>query len=171
MADGPLPVRMSAGFTLALRGGRRPVAVLRTICGPGGWNEEAVQLEAAENKAAMRRIMEHVINEKNLDAAFELFSDEHVLHPETPGIGRGGEGMKRAFAGLHEQFPDVRVTIESMVGEEDMVAVRLTFSGTDTATGERATWPEMVFTRFSAGRAVESWEIIDTGRGPGSPPW
>ena len=128
-------------------------------------------MEAAENKAAMRRIMEHVINEKNLDAADELFSDEHELHPETPGIGRGGEGMKRAFAGLHEQFPDVRVTIESMVAEEDMVAVRLTYSGTDAATGERATWPEMVFTRFSAGKAVESWEIIDTGRGPESPPW
>jgi hypothetical protein len=26
-------------------------------------------VEAAENKATMRRIMEHVINEKNLDAA------------------------------------------------------------------------------------------------------
>ena len=122
-------------------------------------------MEAAANKAAMRRIMEHVINQKNLDAANELFADEHELHPETPGIGRGGEGMKRAFAGLHEQFPDVRVTIESMVAEEDMVAVRLTYSGTDAATGERATWPEMVFTRFSAGKAVESWEIIDTGRG------
>ena len=39
--------------------------------------------------------------------------------------------MKRAFAGLHEQFPDVRVTIESMIAEADIVAVRLTFSGTD----------------------------------------
>jgi hypothetical protein len=40
-------------------------------------------VEAAENKAAMRRIMEHVINEKNLDAAYEVFSEEHQLHPET----------------------------------------------------------------------------------------
>ncbi len=128
-------------------------------------------MEADENKAAMRRIMEHVINEKSLDATYDLFSEEHELHPETPGIGRGGEGMKRAFAGLHEQFPDVRVAIEPMVVEEDMVAVRLTFSGTDAASGERASWPEVVFTRFSAGKAVENWEIIDTGRGPESPPW
>jgi predicted SnoaL-like aldol condensation-catalyzing enzyme len=126
---------------------------------------------AAENKAAMRRIIEQVINEKNLDAAYELFAEEHELHPETPGIGRGGEGMKRAFAGLHEQFPDVRVAIESMVAEDDMVAVRLTYSGTDAASGERATWPEMVFTRFAEGKAVESWEIIDAGRSPDSPPW
>ena len=104
-------------------------------------------METAENKAAMRRIMEHVINDKKLDAACEHFSEEHEHHPETPDIGRGG-GMKRAFAGLHEQFPDVKVTIESMVADEDMVAFRLTYSGTDAATGERATWPEMVFTRL-----------------------
>jgi predicted SnoaL-like aldol condensation-catalyzing enzyme len=126
---------------------------------------------AAENKTAMRRIMEHVINEKRLDATSELFSDEHELHPEAPGIGRGGEGMKRAFAGLHEEFPDVRVTIEAMVAEMDVVAVRLTYSGTNAATGERVTWPEVIFTRFSAGKAAESWELIDTGRGPDSPPW
>jgi predicted SnoaL-like aldol condensation-catalyzing enzyme len=126
---------------------------------------------AAENKAAMRRIIEQVINEKHLDAAYELFAEEHELHPETPGIGRGGEGMKQAFAGLHEQFPDVRVTIESMVAEDDIVAVRLTYSGTEASSGERATWPEVVFTRFSDGKAMESWEILDTGRGPDSPPW
>ncbi len=72
--------------------------------------------------------------------------------------------MKQAFAGLHEEFPDVRVDIESIVAEGDMVAVRLTFSGTHAPTGERATWPEMVFTRFSGGKAVESWEVTDTGR-------
>jgi hypothetical protein len=56
-------------------------------------------VEAAENKRAMRRITEHAINEKNLDAAYELFSDEHELHPETPGIGRG-RGNEAGLRGL-----------------------------------------------------------------------
>ena len=128
-------------------------------------------MSAEENKAVMRRILEDVINRKRLDLADELYSDDHELHPETPGIGRGAAGMKDAFAGLHEEFPDVRVDVESVVAEGDMVAVRLTFSGTHASTGERAVWPEMVFTRFSDGRAVESWEVIDTGRDPGSAPW
>jgi predicted SnoaL-like aldol condensation-catalyzing enzyme len=128
-------------------------------------------LGAAENKAAMRRIMDEVINGKNLDLADDLFAEEHALYPETAGVGRGPEGMKQAFAGLHEAFPDVRVEIESMVAEGDMVAVRLTFTGTHAPTGRRAAWPEMVFTRFSGGRAVESWEVIDTGRSWDSPPW
>jgi predicted ester cyclase len=113
-------------------------------------------LGIAENKAVQRCIIDEVINQKNLDLADELFSEEHVLHPETPGVGCGPEGMKQAFAGLHEEFPDVRVEIESMVPEGDMVALRLTFSGTHAPTGEWATWPEMVFARLSEGKAVES---------------
>ena len=124
----------------------------------------------AENKAVLRRIVDEVIGRKNLDLADDLYSEEHQLHPEASGVGRGPEGMKQAFAGLHEEFPDVRVDIESIVAEGDMVAVRLIFSGTHAPTGERATWPEMVFTRFSGGKAVESWEVTDTGRSWKSPP-
>ena len=125
----------------------------------------------AENKAVQRRIIDELINRKNLDLADDLFSDEHVLHPESLGVGRGPEGMKLAFAGLHEEFPDIWVEIESMVAEGDMVAVRLTFSGTHAPTGERATWPEVVFARFSEGKAMESWEVTDTGRSWDSSPW
>lgn len=93
-----------------------------------------------------------------------------MLHPDV-GVGLGAEGMKQAFAGLHAEFPDVRAEVESIVAEGDMVAVRVTFSGTHAETGERATWPEMVFTRVIEGQAVESWEITDTGRASDAPPW
>jgi len=128
-------------------------------------------METESNKTAMRRIFDEMINEKRLELAGELYADEHELHPATPGIGRGAEGMRDAFAGLHEEFPDVHVEIHSLVAEGDMVAVRVTFRGTHAATGEQATWPEMVFTRFVDGKAAESWEITDTGRAPDAPPW
>ena len=128
-------------------------------------------MATAENKEAQRRISDELINQKNLDLADELFSEEHKLYPESSGVGRGPEGMKQAFAGLHEEFPDVHVQIESMVAEGDMVAIRLTFSGTHAPSGERAVWPEMVFARFSEGKAVESWEVTDSGRSWDSPPW
>ena len=128
-------------------------------------------MSTEESEAAQRRIIDEVINGKNLDLADELFSEEHKLYPESAGVGRGPEGMKRAFAGLHEGFPEIRVDIESMVAEGDMVAIRLTFRGTHAPSGEKAAWPEMVFARFSEGKAAESWELTDTGRGWDSPPW
>jgi predicted ester cyclase len=128
-------------------------------------------VSAEENKAAQRRIIDEMINGKDLDAADELFSEEHTLYPESSGVGRGPEGMKRAFAGLHEEFPDVRVEIEDTVAEGDTVAIRLTFRGTHAPSGQKAAWPETVFARFSGGKAVESWELTDSGRGWDSPPW
>ncbi len=128
-------------------------------------------METEQNTNAMRRIFLELINEKRLELAPELYADEHELHPATSGIGRGPEGMRNAFAGLHEEFPDVHVDIESIVAEGDLVAVRVTFRGTHAASGERVTWPEMVFTRFVDGKAAESWEITDTGRAPDAPPW
>ena len=128
-------------------------------------------MESTENAAVMRRIFDEVINGKNLDLAEELYADEHALYPNVAGVAPGGAGMKAAFAGLHEQFADARAEIESLVAEGDMVAVRVTFSGQPVGTGERIFWPEMVFTRFADGRAVESWEITDTGRTWTSSPW
>jgi predicted ester cyclase len=123
------------------------------------------------NKAIQRRIVEEVINGKDLALADELFADEHRLSPEGAGVGLGPGGMAEAFASLHAEFPDVRAEIESIVAEGDLVAVRLTFRGTHAATGRPTAWPEMVFTRFVRGKAVESWEVVDTGRSPDSAPW
>lgn len=126
---------------------------------------------ADENRETMRRIFDEVITGKRLELADELYAADHELHPASVGIGRGAAGMREAFAGLHEEYPDVRVELHSMVAEDDLVAVRVTFSGTHATTGARATWPEMVFTRFVSGKAAESWEITDSGRAPDAPPW
>jgi ketosteroid isomerase-like protein len=133
--------------------------------------EEAGVVERTENATVMRRIFDEVINGRDLDLAEELYAEEHVLYPNVDGVAPGGAGMKEAFAGLHEQFADARAEIESLVADGDMVAVRVTFSGTPAGTRERIFWPEMVFTRFAGGRAVESWEITDTGRTWTSSPW
>lgn len=124
----------------------------------------------ADNKTVLRRIFDELINRKNLDLADELFSAEHELHPDV-GVGLGPEGMKQAFAGLFEEFPDISVRIESIVAEGDLVAVRVTFRGTHAPTGDPAVWPEVVFTRFADGKAVESWELTDTGRSWTGAPW
>jgi predicted SnoaL-like aldol condensation-catalyzing enzyme len=78
-----------------------------------------------ENKVVMRRIFDEVINGRNLELADDFYDAGHTLHPETSGVGRGPEGMKEAFAGLHEEYPDVHVEIESIVAEADLVGPAL----------------------------------------------
>ena len=38
-------------------------------------------MEVVDNKAALRRMIESVINDQDLAVADEFFSAEHVLHP------------------------------------------------------------------------------------------
>ena len=50
------------------------------------------------NKTVQRRIIDEVINQKNLDLADELFSEGHELHPEALVVCRGPEGMKGTWS-------------------------------------------------------------------------
>jgi predicted ester cyclase len=87
------------------------------------------------------------------------------------GVASGGAGMREAFAELHEQFPDVRAEVESLVAEGENGGRARHVQRHAGGESERIYWPEMIFTRFTEGRAVESWEVTDTGRTWTSPPW
>ncbi len=50
------------------------------------------------------------------------------------------------------------------MAEGDMVAMRLTLSGTHLPTGRRVQWPVTVFTRFAEGKVAEDWLVVDTGQ-------
>jgi predicted ester cyclase len=63
-----------------------------------------------------------------------------------------------------ESFPDLRVTIEHTVAEGDMVATRYTASGSHPPNDERATWPDMVFSRLAEGKVVVEWFLTDGGQ-------
>lgn len=67
-----------------------------------------------------------------------------------------------------EAFPDLRMDIEEMISEGDIVAARLTLSGTHEGpwrgappTGRRVSMALMMFFRFEDGRMVELWESDD----------
>jgi predicted ester cyclase len=117
-----------------------------------------------EYKAIVRRVHEEVLNQRDLELADKYYSPEYVLHPGLPASSRGPERVKRTFSQLFEAFPDVRATIEYMVAEGDMVATRMTFSGTHAPTGKRATWPATLFSRLAEGKVVENWFLTDSGQ-------
>ena len=78
------------------------------------------------------------------------------------------EGVKQFYSGLWDAFPDLRITIEDMVGEEDRVAWRLTVNGTHEsefrgvpATGTEVTFAAQYIFRFRNGKIVERWTNLD----------
>ena len=117
-----------------------------------------------QNKAVVRRNLEEVFNQRNFEVADELFSSEYIVHPSLPASPTGPERVKRIFASMQEAFPDIQVHIDAMVAEGDMVATRMTYSGTHAPTGKQATWPATLFSRLAEGRLLEEWFLTDSAQ-------
>ena len=69
---------------------------------------------------------------------------------------------------LRTGFPDLRFTIEELVGEGDTVAGRVTMSGTHEGefmgippTARSVRQDQMHFVRFRDGKAIEHWGVRD----------
>lgn len=86
---------------------------------------------STENEAIVRRIYEEVWNKRRLELLDELISPSHALHaPNVSGSEVGPEVYKRQVLKFLQGFPDVRMTIEDIVGENEKIVVAWTVSGT-----------------------------------------
>lgn len=80
----------------------------------------------------------------------------------------GPESVKVQARGLRAAFPDLTVTIEDLVAEGDVVAVRGTWRGTHQGPfrgvppiGRRIEVTCMAFWRVAGGQIRESWNLFD----------
>ena len=86
---------------------------------------------STDNKAIVRRLYEEVWNKRRLELVDEIISPSHALHdPNVSGSAVGPEAYKRQVTRFITAFPDLRFTIEDIVGENEKLAVAWTISGT-----------------------------------------
>ncbi len=110
-----------------------------------------------QNKAAVRRLVDEVLNGGRLDAIDDLYAP--TLAPDA----------KLWIAPFRASFPDVRMEVIDLIAEEDKVVGRFTCSATHLGTwlghaptGRRfESVDEVSFFRFEAGKIVEAWGIED----------
>jgi predicted ester cyclase len=125
-----------------------------------------VTIEA--NKALVRRLHEQFESEGRLEVADELLASS-LRSSRRPGRATGPDGAKRHLTMLRAAFPDLRVTVEDLAAEGDLVAARLTMRGTHQGafhgvapTGRMVTWTGLVMRRIRDGTVIEQWSQFDT---------
>ncbi len=122
-----------------------------------------------ENKAIVRRFYEEVWNSGNLTVTSEVFADDYVRHDLRPAPALPGpEGQAKIASDFRAAFPDLRMELDLILGEEDLVAARWTSEGTNTGawagrppTGRRARFSGMNVFRLRGGKVVELWNHRD----------
>ncbi len=118
-------------------------------------------MSAEENKTLIREVIEEVWNKGNVEAVDRYFSPDYVDHNPLPGQAPGPEGYKQSVGLIRDAFPDLRLTLEDILGEGDRVAFRYTMRGTHRGpfmgmepTGNPFSVSGMIIARVAEGKAV-----------------
>jgi len=116
------------------------------------------------NKAVTGRFLEEFKNQHKFEIIDELFSPQASVHLPAEGLPEGPEGQKAIARGIFAAFPDVHVTLDRVIAENDFVAERHTARATHRgefmgvpATGRSIFWTENHFYRLKDGKIQELW--------------
>lgn len=120
----------------------------------------------AENKAVAARVLLEKMGQGRFDIIGEIYGPGFVAH----GFGRDYSLAEDDQSGrmLRAAFPDLRVAVDRVVAEGDMVAVHWSSTGTNSVkvgpfpgTGKTVGLDGMSFFRFADGKIVEEWSTYD----------
>jgi steroid delta-isomerase-like uncharacterized protein len=117
------------------------------------------------NKALVRRLFEEVWNNGDLAVTDECLASSYTHHDSsTPDFGPGPDGEKKRVTLYRNGFPDLRLTIEELVAENDTVVARWSCRGTHKGelagiapTGKEIGLTGVSIARFANGKIVEGW--------------
>jgi steroid delta-isomerase-like uncharacterized protein len=109
------------------------------------------------------------VNRRDLDALDQIFDPELINHGADPDEPRGAYHFKHVFRNFIAACPDLQVTIQDQIAEDDKVVVRWADMGTHTGAallGIPATGKQIILTgidilRIRDGKIVERWAEND----------
>jgi steroid delta-isomerase-like uncharacterized protein len=124
---------------------------------------------AEQNKAAAAVVFA-VWNGGDHELLDQVVASDVIHHdPYDPHAADGLEGMKATIGRQREVFPDLHITIDDQVAENDRVATRWTAAMThqgsltgEPPTGKAVTLAGITIDRFADSRIVEAWRSMDT---------
>jgi steroid delta-isomerase-like uncharacterized protein len=124
-------------------------------------------MPAEENKRVVKRLFSEGMNNRNFTIVDEIFHQRSVHHGFTYPV-QGPEGFKELMNQFLNGFPDLALTVERTVAEDDMVATMGTWTGTQRgefmgipATGKKVQVGYMDMWRLENGKCIENWVQMD----------
>ncbi|WP_231187273.1 ester cyclase [Haladaptatus sp. DYF46] len=117
----------------------------------------------AENKEIVRRLMEEVFNEKNIEIADKYLAEDYTEYATGNGESfQSREEFKAGNADFFTAFPDLTVTEDGCIAEGHTVVYRHTLTGTHEGEimGVEPTGNEIILKNAGVFR-IENRRIVD----------
>lgn len=125
-------------------------------------------MSTEERKAMIRRFLDEAFNKRNLAIADEILSSNYIFHAATGSQLNGPTAWKQFISETHNAFPDINCNVENIACDGDILAVRVSLTGTHTglfrgipATGKKVAIQEATFFRFEGDKPVEQWQFLN----------
>lgn len=125
-------------------------------------------MSSETNKTIVRRVFEEAWNQGKLNVVDELLASNATDYHD-PDVPSFIDHLKTEITAYRRAFPDLRFDIEEIIAEGDLVACRLTLSGTHQGvlngiapTGRHVTQEHMHMVRVVSGKAQDHWAVFDT---------
>jgi steroid delta-isomerase-like uncharacterized protein len=135
------------------------MALCVSICACG-------RADIPDNVRTAKRVFLESMAEGRFDRLDEIYGPNFVAHGASADYTL--ERDSAATKSWRAAMPDLKVTVERTVADKDLVAVHWKVRGTNTVVaggmpgnGARIGIEGMSFFRFSSGRIVEAWTIVD----------
>jgi steroid delta-isomerase-like uncharacterized protein len=119
-----------------------------------------------QNKEIAKRAFEEILSRGHYELAQQLYARDFVNH----GIHSNAtfEQDQTALKGWHAAFPDVVITPEKLIAEDDLVTIYWIARGTNTgtgnglpATGKKAELAGITIWRIIDRKIKEEWSAFD----------
>ncbi len=116
-------------------------------------------MSSDENKRIVETYIEVIWNQFDTSRIEELIDPSYGLQ----NIGRGRSASKKSVEDFHKAFPDLKIAITDIVGENDTVAAWMELEGTQQGffrcyppSNQFVKWWEVGFWRIEGGRIVSA---------------
>src|SRR6266436_4050151 len=137
---------------------------MNAAAGPAEVQNPKTDMTHAEMKEFIRNHFEEFVNRKNLRIGEVNFAPGFVDHGADvpPGLPPGPAGAIQYVGAALKKVPDMRVSIEDLIAEDDKVVVRNHWTGTDAASKQRLEFSGIVIWRIANRQVVERWAYLES---------
>jgi predicted SnoaL-like aldol condensation-catalyzing enzyme len=137
---------------------------MNAAAGPSEVKNPKTDMTHAEMKEFIRNHFEEFVNRKNLRIGEVNFAPGFVDHGADvpPGLPPGPAGAIQYVGAALKKVPDMRVSIEDLIAEDDKVVVRNHWTGTDAASKQRLEFSGIVIWRIGNRQIAERWAYLES---------
>ena len=123
--------------------------------------------EAEEMRRTTKRVIEEVINGRNLDLLPQFFTEDFIWHEGARDF-TGLDQVREMMQGYLTAFSDLHITVEQQIVEGKLICERWRGTGTHDGplediepTGKSADITGQFISRFEGTKIAERWENFD----------